>query len=308
MKSIPAFGIDVYATPFPHNRGYKIYPGTSQANLLLIRLEDLKECVEQAMQEFLGLKDFSLYNTNTTSEKDFAELYRAFNQLPFPAEYVEERYKTQFARHFYSDEELDNFTKRWTKSAEIANNASYREKQFAEMQQSVKILAAQVVEKSQSVRTLTAQVAALEKLTSELSDIKASKVWEVATFLRRMQLKAAPLSNLFTKGMRRFTNVVILPFLRIANKQNTESDLALLRSSDLFDAAWYVTNNHEVIKKHMDPALHYLWYGGFQGRDPGPNFSSSWYLENNKDVKKARVNPLVHYLRNGKQEGRKPQP
>ena len=60
VKSIPAFGIDVYATPFPHEIGYKIYPGAAQANLLLIRLENLKECAERAMQEFLGLKNFSL--------------------------------------------------------------------------------------------------------------------------------------------------------------------------------------------------------------------------------------------------------
>jgi hypothetical protein len=58
----------------------------------------------------------------------------------------------------------------------------------------------------------------------------------------------------------------------------------------------------------MDPVYHYLLHGGFQGRDPSPNFSSGWYLEKYEDVKKAKVNPLVHYLRNGKNEGREPRP
>ena len=274
----------------------------------MIRLENLKECAEAAVQEFLGLKNFSLYNTNTTNEKGFAELYRAFNDLPFPAEYVEERYKTQFARHFYNDEELDAFKKRWTKSVEIASNVAYREKQFFEMERSARILATQVVEKTQAVRALTAQVAALEKLNSELAEIKASKGWELATLLLGIQKRVAPLGILFTKVTRLFTNYIVLPFLRVAKRHNTDSDLALLRSSDLFDSAWYLMNNHDVTKKRMDPARHYLLYGGFQGHDPGPNFSSSWYLENYNDVKKAGINPLVHYLRNGKQEGRKPRP
>jgi hypothetical protein len=308
VKSIPAFGIDVYATPFPHNVGYKIYPGEAQASLLLIRLENLKECSETAMQEFLGLENFSLYNTNTTNEKGFAELYRRFNELPLPVEYVEERYNTRFAQHFYSDAELDTFIERWTKSAEIANSATYRNKQFAEMEKSVRTLAVQVVEKTQALRALTAQVVSLEKRNAELSEIKASKVWELAIFLRRLQIRVAPPNGLIPKVARRFNNYIVSPFLRIFKKQNIESDLALLRSSDLFDAAWYLTNNQDVVKTHMDPVYHYLLHGGFQGRDPSPNFSSGWYLEKYEDVKKAKVNPLVHYLRNGKNEGREPRP
>jgi O-antigen biosynthesis protein len=43
--------------------------------------------------------------------------------------------------------------------------------------------------------------------------------------------------------------------------------------------------------------------GGFEGRDPGPNFDSSWYLSSNDEVKKAGINPLVHYLKYGIKEG-----
>jgi hypothetical protein len=293
LKSIPAFGFDVYASPFPHNVGYKIYPGKAQASLLLIRLENLKECAGTAIQEFLKLKSFSLYNTNTTDEKEFAEIYRAFNELPLPVEYVEERYKTRFARHFYSDEEREVFTKRWTKRAEIASD-----KQFDEMEKSVRILATQVVEKTRALRLLNA----------ELSKIKNSEVWKLAMFIQRIQLRVFPPNSLITRLAQRIVSYIVLPFLRMAKLQNVESDLALLRSSDLFDEAWYLKNNHDVAKTKMDPVYHYLLHGGFQGRDPSPNFSSRWYLENYKDVKKARVNPLVHYLINGRKEGRLPLP
>jgi SAM-dependent methyltransferase len=58
----------------------------------------------------------------------------------------------------------------------------------------------------------------------------------------------------------------------------------------------------------MDPFLHYLGHGGYEGRDPGPTFSSSWYLRAYPDVKNAGTNPLIHYIRYGQREGRLPRP
>ena len=117
MSAIPAFGIDVYATPFPHDIGYKIYPGSARASLLLIRLENLTECATKAMQEFLGLENFTLYNTNVADVKNYADLYRKFKDLPLPSGYVEKIYQTQLTRHFYSEVELDMFKRKWTKNA-----------------------------------------------------------------------------------------------------------------------------------------------------------------------------------------------
>jgi len=114
LKAVPAFGIDVYETSFPHEIGYKIYPGAAQASLLLIRLENLNECAERAMHEFLGLENFVLHNTNVGTEKDYADLYRAFREQLLPMEYVQSIYNTQFARHFYTEAELLIFAKRWT--------------------------------------------------------------------------------------------------------------------------------------------------------------------------------------------------
>jgi hypothetical protein len=122
IKSVPAIGIDVYETPFPHEIGYKIYPGTPQASLLLIRQESLNKCAARAMLEFLGLEDFTLYNTNIADEKDYVDLYRAFKEIPLPAEYVEGVYKTKFARHFYTAEELERFTQHWTKNAKTKDS------------------------------------------------------------------------------------------------------------------------------------------------------------------------------------------
>lgn len=119
IKSIPAFGIDVYAEPFPFEKGYKTYLGAGRASLLLIRLENLNDCAGQAMREFLGLENFVLQNENTSEEKDYIDLYRAFKEKPWPMDFVRKVYDTKFARHFYSESELKAFTKRWTQKEGI---------------------------------------------------------------------------------------------------------------------------------------------------------------------------------------------
>lgn len=83
-----------------------------------------------------------------------------------------------------------------------------------------------------------------------------------------------------------------------------EEELALLRASEYFDAAWYLSRNPDVAALGADPAQHFLLFGGLEGRDPGPRFSSSAYLAENVDVAQARLNPLLHYLQFGISEGR----
>ena len=114
VKQIPAFSIDVFDEPFPHEKGYKIYSGKKQASLLVMRLENLNDCAHEAIKEFLGLENFILKNTNMGEEKDYAELYRTFKQTPLPLEYVRKIYDTKFACHFYNEFELKTFIKRWT--------------------------------------------------------------------------------------------------------------------------------------------------------------------------------------------------
>jgi len=85
-------------------------------------------------------------------------------------------------------------------------------------------------------------------------------------------------------------------------------ELNKIRRSGLFDEQWYLENNPDVVQAKVEPALHYLRYGGIEGRDPGPDFSSRFYLDTYEDVKKAGINPLVHYLRYGLKEGRNTHP
>ncbi len=111
----------------------------------------------------------------------------------------------------------------------------------------------------------------------------------------------------------RYERILVFKMIRkIPNKINVLltklklfRQLYLIRTSGLFDKKWYLEHNPDVAHAKVEPAIHYLRFGGFEGRDPGPDFSSNYYLNVHEDVKKAGMNPLVHYLMFGKYEGRR---
>jgi GT2 family glycosyltransferase len=81
-------------------------------------------------------------------------------------------------------------------------------------------------------------------------------------------------------------------------------DAFYIRSSGLFNARWYCEQYPDIRHSRVNPGLHYLRYGGFEGRNPGPDFDSRFYLENYPDVKQSGINPLLHYIKFGLNEGR----
>lgn len=81
-------------------------------------------------------------------------------------------------------------------------------------------------------------------------------------------------------------------------------DLELIRSSELFDAKWYVEQYPDVGRLGMDPAEHFLWLGKQLKRSPSPRFHMRDYLEANPDIAGASVHPLVHYEKSRKSEDR----
>ena len=83
-----------------------------------------------------------------------------------------------------------------------------------------------------------------------------------------------------------------------------KKDIALLYTSNLFDAKWYLESYEDVVASGLDPAEHYLKFGFKEGRQPGPNFDGNWYLRHYSDVAKKGANPLIHFIKFGQAEGR----
>lgn len=87
-----------------------------------------------------------------------------------------------------------------------------------------------------------------------------------------------------------------------------KKDIALLYTSNLFDAEWYLECYEDVVASDLDPAEHYLKFGFKEGRQPGPNFDGNWYLRHYSDVAKKGANPLIHFIKYGQAEGRRSAP
>ena len=86
---------------------------------------------------------------------------------------------------------------------------------------------------------------------------------------------------------------------------------SLIEKSPFFDACWYLEQYPDIAKIpkfKKNPALHYIIYGGFEGRNPSVKFNSKAYLNSYPDVQETAINPLVHYILHGKSEGRDPTP
>ncbi|MCB4438258.1 hypothetical protein LHL20_18665 [Alteromonas sp. McT4-15] len=127
----------------------------------------------------------------------------------------------------------------------------------------------------------------VERLTSELENIKASGSWKIGA-------PARAVSKAISKIDRK--------------KLKLRQEAGLIYTSELFDADWYLNTYPDVKSANIDPAEHYLEYGAKEGRLPSASFDGNWYLKRYPDVADSGVNPLVHYLKFGQNEGRSASP
>jgi hypothetical protein len=90
-------------------------------------------------------------------------------------------------------------------------------------------------------------------------------------------------------------------------KRSTKRQIALIEASRFFNPNWYLGQYPDIArdpKMSANPARHYLLMGGFEGRNPGPEFDSAFYLATHQDVVESGINPLVHYIKFGEREQR----
>ncbi len=76
------------------------------------------------------------------------------------------------------------------------------------------------------------------------------------------------------------------------------------RPNRLFDPAYYLANSPDIAEAGLEPLSHFLRLGGAERRNPGPHFDCDHYLGRNADVRIAGINPLVHFVHDGWREGR----
>lgn len=112
------FGLDVYAYPLsiPQVLGYQIIR-KNEISLLILRAETPDKTKVAALQEFLDIPQFPLVSKNVAAQKSYKDYYHAFTQrICLPEEYIDRMYDSQYARHFYTLEEINRFRERWTRN------------------------------------------------------------------------------------------------------------------------------------------------------------------------------------------------
>jgi len=112
----PVFDIDIYDYPFPWEKGYMII-NKGRFRVLTIRLEDLNQCFQNSIHDFIGIPNVELIHSNLSSEKWYSDLYKTFlAQVSFSDEYLTKIYDSKFTRHFYSSKEIKKFRSQWKKN------------------------------------------------------------------------------------------------------------------------------------------------------------------------------------------------
>jgi hypothetical protein len=78
------------------------------------------------------------------------------------------------------------------------------------------------------------------------------------------------------------------------------ADIALVRASKLFDAAWYVASTPDLFAgEALDPVVHYVVVGAARGADPGPWFNTAAYVAAHPQAAAPGMCPLIHAIRAG---------
>jgi hypothetical protein len=166
------------------------------------------------------------------------------------------------------------------------------------------------------------QVAKLEAALNAAKDaLAAARVDHVKTLKRLRKVEESvwwqitkPLRRLVKNHRWAFYNlrqwtlcgywIATFRFARMKKQMKPYRHARLVLKSGLMHEAWYLRQYPDVAAVGIPPALHYVLYGGFEGRDPSPMFSSQAYLEAYPDVRAMKTNPLVHYLQTGRYQNR----
>ena len=112
------FGIDIYQFEFPQKTGYQIIENMN-TRALVLKLEGLNENYRTAFKDFFerDFSDVDLIGANISGERKYYQLYQSFlDWLVLPENYLDQMYNSQYAKHFYSPDELSKFTEFWLKT------------------------------------------------------------------------------------------------------------------------------------------------------------------------------------------------
>ncbi|NOU66250.1 hypothetical protein GC096_19605 [Paenibacillus sp. LMG 31461] len=81
-------------------------------------------------------------------------------------------------------------------------------------------------------------------------------------------------------------------------KERIDFEYEFIKQNSLLEIEYYLNEYKDVLVTGLDPILHYIQYGWFEGKNPSSNFNTREYVMNNLGILDESINPLVHSFRN----------
>ncbi len=111
---------NIFQNEFPKELGFKVYELTSRISLFVFKIELASGSkFKNAFKDYLGIEYPDEPEKNVGSQKKYGQLYKMFkDDLKLPNDLLDRVYTSQFATHFYSDEELSDAKERYRRSCQ----------------------------------------------------------------------------------------------------------------------------------------------------------------------------------------------
>lgn len=109
------FGVDIYEVPFDHGKGYVAFR-QGDIRVLVLRQESMKQGLTLKCDRLLpGVFPLKLQLANAAAQKNYASVYRSVKEkLTLPESVCQRIYSTRYVQHFYGEEMISEFLRRWT--------------------------------------------------------------------------------------------------------------------------------------------------------------------------------------------------
>jgi len=283
----------------------------AKADKLLARLQETQEDLEVILQERESLR-MEMATAAHGHEVELATLRQELADVRHDLvtkqkELDQARQGQQVAAASVAEARADLAKAQKELGASVAARQALDQRVAKELQASAGLLA-KLRASEESCATLKGEVAALKARCKELE----AKNIEAVRELRERAAGSSGERESPTHAAASFKSGVVRFIPALARRRRNpdsgerEASMGLLRSSEWFDAEWYLETYPDVRAAGLDPVEHYLDFGWKEFRNPGPRFDTTYYLANNIDVAKSGLNPLLHFIRFGASEGRLP--
>ncbi|CAH1208424.1 hypothetical protein PAECIP111891_03217 [Paenibacillus allorhizoplanae] len=102
----------------------------------------------------------------------------------------------------------------------------------------------------------------------------------------------------FKQTERMYDRLMVSIRRQVIVQERIDFEYDYIKQNNLLDVEYYLNEYKEVLVAGLDPILHYIQFGWYEGKNPSRNFNTREYIMNNLRILDESINPLVHCFKN----------